>query len=322
MKTKKHLFTLLAAMMLLPTACSSESIKQEIDNGIDYLQSMKDIEEPGEEGKVITKTYQLKDFDRIDASFAFDIDYTQGEDYLVKMTGTETLLDRIEVTVEGGTLIMKNKKHNRRTNGKIHVVLTAPRLNSIDNSGALTFRTQNLNADNFSISNSGALKWISGNVDCTTLNIHNSGASNIKGNFRAAGNADVSNSGQMTLVGNVTSKKLLTYENSGADKHEGNLQSGEMTMKNSGASEWNTKVTTDNLTIKSSGATTATMTFKGGALTMTNSGSGKMNIHCDCKRLFVKNSGVSNIKFTGTADDAELKSSGIAKINSEELNRY
>ena len=231
------------------------------------------------------KTYYLKDFQGVQLSGAFHVTYTEGATYEVKVRADESMFDVIVLEVEKGVLVAKFKKQTTfNSSDKMpELMITAPKMNQITCSGACSFETAGLTADEFRVTASGATKLNLGTVHCQSAEITNSGATETN----------------LKLFASTTVK-----------------------MRNSGASKGKMEVEAVTFEVSNSGATNMDYTFLGNAVEVRNSGAGNSRMKVDCRSLHCTNSGVSNIEITGTADDVTLEGSGRSKVNVKGLNKY
>ena len=91
------------------------------------------------EGPVITKSFDLKDFDRIVINGQADAAFTQSDTYEVTLRAQENVFDYVDYRVEGTTLIleMKDKRTVRSTD--FDLTIKAPVLKSLEINGAADF---------------------------------------------------------------------------------------------------------------------------------------------------------------------------------------
>lgn len=108
--------------------------------GPEYVDQIRNLPEY----KTVDKTYDLKDFSKLDLSGATAVNYTQSKDFSVVAHGTQTALDRYSLSVEQGTL--KNSFTNVKEafcffcggfrTSALTIDITAPTLDEVDLSGA------------------------------------------------------------------------------------------------------------------------------------------------------------------------------------------
>lgn len=226
----------------------------------------------------------LRNFDRVENTVAVDIEYQQGGDYSVDITGDKELTNELQTYVTTDrTLVLKKKNSKKGWQGKVTMIITAPQINSIKNFGVLFFAAKSLSVDNMSIYNRGSLKTDVTSMKCRAICIENSGV--------------------FTQSGNLTAKETLTIENKGSLNFSGEIDAKAFTLKNSGVLK-------------------GKMKYKGEDATIYNKGSGRIEFDCDCRKLWCHNSGVATITLSGTADETEVKSTGVSKIDCTRLNRF
>ena len=121
MKTSKNFAVLIVMMSLILTSCN---VLGEHGNG-----------------NVIKQERNVKMFDAIDVSGAFDVLLSQGPTQSVFVEADENLMSIIMTEVVGGTLRIENKKpiHDSKC---MKVYITVPELKKIEISGAVDVETQ------------------------------------------------------------------------------------------------------------------------------------------------------------------------------------
>ena len=185
------------------------------------------------------KDYQLKGFDKLDMSSAFQIDVTQGSTFKVSVDAERSEdLEDLSVTISNGTLFAKYrdgkggwKWNNSRK--KVYFTIVMPNLKMVDFSGAtkskiagfndleeLTLKFSgaanseiNVKADKVKLDCSGASS-IKMNGNATKINFDVSGASNVNCYNFTAKDVDADISGASSVK--VNASKTLSVEASGA----------------------------------------------------------------------------------------------------------
>jgi hypothetical protein len=107
--------------------------------------------------ETVSRTYALKGFDRIHVSGVYEVRIVVGEDFAVEISGHERELDRAEVYVENGTLMLGQRRsewHLWRRQG-VRAVVSAPMLAGIKVSGVAEGVVSGIAADKFSAELSG-----------------------------------------------------------------------------------------------------------------------------------------------------------------------
>lgn len=91
------------------------------------------------EGEVISKSFDLKDFDAIQINGHADVVFTQSSTYEVTLMTQENIFDHVDFRVEGNTLILENKGKREVRAEVFDVIIQAPALKSIEVNGASDF---------------------------------------------------------------------------------------------------------------------------------------------------------------------------------------
>jgi hypothetical protein len=144
-------------------------------------------------GKRATEQRNISGFSRIEVSGSYDVFFTQGDEYNVRIEGDENLLEYVETEEHGDVLEISNRNgYNLRPKSGLKVFVTAPRIKQLEVSGSgnIVSRTQISSNDKIGISIGG-----SGNVTLNELDapeidteIGGSGSISLKGkteNFHA-----------------------------------------------------------------------------------------------------------------------------------------
>ena len=249
-----------------PTAKTNdydEELADGIVNTVD--KSLKSLEKNDEEkGESVSKTFSLKDFSKISSCGIANIYFTQEKSYKVKAEGTPALMEKLKINNDNGTLTIDYKKlKGHHEHAFMNIYISAPNLTYVELSGACAFEAKEINSSTFTTDFSGATKC------------------NI-----------------------------------------GLLKGKQTEFEFSGASRFNINVESDDLSIDNSGASNGVLKFKGNNIDIDNSGAGKLNIEVNCRTLKSDNSGASNITFTGTAEETKIENSGVAKTNTQGLNNF
>lgn len=143
MKTITLALTIIISILCL-TSCSGVS-KNTTDNDMTVMAGMTDNNE-------VEKTLNLGKFSGIKSEVSLDIHYTQGSKRSVRISARQDVIDQTDISVMDGVLVLKKKnddpeyKNNNEKN-KITMYLTAPDINSLENTGIMGFRTGTFNSD-------------------------------------------------------------------------------------------------------------------------------------------------------------------------------
>lgn len=182
-----------------------------------------------------TRTFSVRDFDRLDIGSALQINVRQGSSFAVSASGRKSDIDDLEATVTGGKLRVRYRDtrwNNNRKGAKIEI--TMPQLRGIDFSGASRSTVSGFrNQGNLDVEISGA-STSTVEIDATRLNLDLSGASNVTLTGKAetlAGEV----SGATSLKAADLKLKDASLEVSGASSVRVNV-TGKLNVDASGAS--------------------------------------------------------------------------------------
>ena len=139
-----------------------------------------DLSDIGErdKSKDITETYDFTDFDRIEAAGVYELDVEVGGDFSITISGAPEAMERVEVSVENGELILDEarRERGRRTwrNHGLTAVITLPALNGVDIAGIVDGDITGVDAEDFRADLSGVGDL---NIEgsCGTMNANVSG---------------------------------------------------------------------------------------------------------------------------------------------------
>ena len=164
-------------------------------------------------GVIKTQERPVGAFSEVEASGDIKLMVAQGDLKPVKLEGDENILSYIEVSQEGGKIIIKTREGvNLSPSGDISVYVTSPTYKSIDVSGSsdIIGQTKITNTDELSLQASGAGD-IKMDVDAPkiTAGISGSGSINLKGQAK---NLEIN----LTGAGHAYCYDLLT-ENTSVD---------------------------------------------------------------------------------------------------------
>lgn len=211
MKTGK----ILAASIILATlitGCARGNVVEIIED----VSSKALSQEKVDNGEVITKSYDLKDFSSFDTTNSIEVIVTKGDEYRVDVTTNEGIFDILDIKVEGNTLITGFKANTNPDNKKvlIEVVCTEVRAIDLSNSSSMDIQsTFKSNEDvNIDITNSASLK---GQLSGKDLNIKasNSASIDLTGSFNKA-TLEISNSADVDLTNTQINNAVLDLTNS------------------------------------------------------------------------------------------------------------
>jgi Protein of unknown function (DUF2807). len=204
-----------------------------------------------------TQNYNFGKITKIDASFIFKINLTEGNSKNVKIVCPDKLVDDIIVSYSFGELKLSKKNTNRRfvnrNNEKIEVYLQMEKINSIDLSGASELiATGYFYGDDVEIDCSGASSIVGLKIKGDEAELDFSGASNVEldGEFNTIElDASGASNGTLNLNGNY-----MYLDCSGASGYYINGNIKKITADISGASKTKMIGRTDYIKADVSGA--------------------------------------------------------------------
>jgi hypothetical protein len=170
-------------------------------------------------GKLAAWDFGYRDFTKVEAGYAFNIEIAAGDAYLVRITADDNLYDYIDISKSGDTLHLRLKPGYIYTSVTRRANITMPDLESLGLSGA-----SKATVDGFSSSHtvdfdlSGASQVDVRNFEAGNTNFGLSGASKASGNIEMAdGKFDLSGASSLELDGSADD---VDIQASGASKVE------------------------------------------------------------------------------------------------------
>lgn len=133
------------------------------------------------EGNVITRTYNVYDFNAISASTVCNINFVQTTDGTssLQIRSTERQLAKMKVEVKNGVLCL-NETRRKGDKDKVEVIITAPELNSVFSEGVGNFVIKNgLKTNVLKIKSSGVGSITINSLNCDNLIATLDGVGNI-----------------------------------------------------------------------------------------------------------------------------------------------
>lgn len=174
-------------------------------------------ERSAEQGR---RDFQVGAFEAVSLEGAHDVVVTVGGQPSVRAEGDAEALERLEISVENGSLRISSERRSgwswRRHRGRVTVYVTAPSLNAASIGGSGDMRIDRVQAEAFRASIGG-----SGNMEIAALQARRAAFSVAgSGNVRAAGQAEeadvsVAGSGDLALEGLATRRADVSIVGSG-----------------------------------------------------------------------------------------------------------
>lgn len=179
----------------------------------------------------VSKDYNLKGFTSITLQSVGDIIFTQSANYSCRVEGPAEYVEKTQVNVENGTLIISyaNKKSNKTKNLKLYI--SAPDLSKVQIAGVGNFTANEiLKLKNVTFQLNGVGNCNVKDLRCGDVTLILNGVGNLKLNVGCRSlNASVNGVGNITLSGKAETANLRR-DGVGNISHK-NLKCGNVTTK-------------------------------------------------------------------------------------------
>jgi|SRR5579884_3839444 len=156
-------------------------------------------------GATVSRNYQVGNFQKIEVAGPYNVEVRTGANPTVSARGSEKLLERTEVVVEGDKLLIRPQRTGGwfhfgwSNNGKAKFLVTVPELRGATIAGSGDIKVDQVHGDSFegTVAGSGGLNLGSANVQWLKLSIAGSGdvkaaAGKVQnGEYEIAGSGDV-----------------------------------------------------------------------------------------------------------------------------------
>jgi hypothetical protein len=231
-----------------------------------------------------TQKREVSTFDKIQASGAVNVIYTQSDTLSLSLKGREKDLDKVETKVEEGVLIISNKGSIA---GNVEVFVNNNRLTGIDATGACDVRSTNvIKTPSLNVRGSGASN-INLKVEVPSINCVLSGASNVdlKG---ASDELDAVVSGASTLKAYKLTTKNTKVSTSGAATAKV-FATDKLKASATGASDIRIKGDPKELSAEASSAANINRIKDGEKMGATDSGSDTTTYNLNKRKIMVIN---------------------------------
>ena len=167
------------------------------------------------EGAVVTKSFDLKDFDQIVINGHADVDFTQSSGYEVTVRTQENVLEWLDYKVEGNTLIIETKDHRDIRATDYNLVIQAPELKKLTVNGASDFNVDALRMDGdlyVEVNGAGDLDF--NRITCNSFSLEVNGAADA--NLTAIDilkklKVEVNGAGDVNITGNAMDVALEVH---------------------------------------------------------------------------------------------------------------
>ena len=215
---KKIVTLLLAAAVLLPLpSCRFIRVSEDFDEKMIGWSGDNSGERITASDNYITREAMAGEFHSLSCNLPGDVIYTPG-DCAVSIYAPDNVMERVSVSNENGTLVIKSNLNRIRNLKKITVNISSPVLESVSFNGAVDFNApQGITALDFSATVNGAgdleingLK--SGNA---SLNVNGAGDATISGIDCDDLQVAIAGAGDAVVSGRVSGKANLSISGAG-----------------------------------------------------------------------------------------------------------
>ena len=195
-------------------------------------------------GDVITHEFDYGDFTRLEVDYAFSVEITQADSYMIKISLDDNLFEYLDIGKSGDTLRITMQPGNIYSKTQQRAVITLPDLERLELAGA-------------------SKAYVDGFTSSHNLEIKISGASQVDISDVISGNAYLEISGASKIDGTFTMKDVV-FDVSGASSVTLEGSAEDMSLDASEASTINlSDLTLINAWINLSGASQATVNASG-----------------------------------------------------------
>jgi len=157
-----------------------------------------------------TQKYDLSGFSRVNVRFAMDVEIIQSETFGVSISGADSLIDDLNVYVEGDRLVLGYRFNIlsifTAPFTRAHAVISMPLIRELQVTGAaVAFIHGFSSAQDFTLNVAGASRVEIRDFNATNMNWDLSGACHIDGQLKLDGNSDmrISGASKINLRGSV-----------------------------------------------------------------------------------------------------------------------
>lgn len=162
-------------------------------------------------GPTVSRSYQVGNFQQVEAAGAYDVDIHTGSNPGVSARGPEKLLENIVVEVQGNKLLIHPRERHGfhfgwSHHGKATFTVTVPQLTAATLAGAGNLNIDNVSGDSFEATIAGSGDLAIGSVNLKSLKVSTAGAGDAKigsgqavsAEYTAVGAGDVDAAGVTT----------------------------------------------------------------------------------------------------------------------------
>lgn len=176
-------------------------------------------------GPTVSRNYQVGNFQQIEVAGPYEVNVRTGANAAVSGQGSEKLLDRTVVVVEGDKLVIHPEEHHGWFNfgwssGKATFTVTVPQLSAATIAGSGDIRVDHVQGDRFegAVAGSGGLNVDSVNVRALKLSIGGSGSAKAGSGKAQTADYGIGGSGDIEAGAVETQQAKVSIAGSGSVK--------------------------------------------------------------------------------------------------------
>ncbi|MBO4826391.1 MAG: DUF2807 domain-containing protein [Prevotella sp.] len=177
----------------------------------------------GRKGKVISKQFQLTEFEKINISGNIDVYYSQGERVSVRAEGDERILSSLSLNSDGHTLTISQKPYRLSWSvfrGGVKLYVSSPDLTGVSMSGNGDFEADGLvDTDELHVqlTGNGDIDFKKVICDKIFLNLTGNGDINVDEVTAGAANIQLTGNGDVEIGGRVRKFDMKKMGNGDVD---------------------------------------------------------------------------------------------------------
>jgi hypothetical protein len=177
-------------------------------------------------GATVSKNYSVGNFSAIEVAGPYDVEVRTGSNPSVSATGSERLLGRTTVAVQGDKLVIAPENNHGffhwgwTRHGKAHFVVTVPQLSGATIAGSGDIRVDKVSGNAFEgeIAGSGGIELASVEVQSLKLSIGGSGGVKAGSGHAKAADYEIAGSGGIDAGGIAAEQAKVSIAGSGSVK--------------------------------------------------------------------------------------------------------
>jgi Putative auto-transporter adhesin, head GIN domain len=177
-------------------------------------------------GATVSRNYQVGNFQQIEVAGPYDVAVRTGANPSVSAEGSQKLLDRTVVVVQGDKLVIHPQEHHGWFNfswsshGRTHFTVTVPTLSAATMAGSGDIHVDHVQGDRFegAVAGSGGLRVDSVDVGALKLDIGGSGTAKAGGGKAQTVDYSIGGSGDIDAAAVQAQQAKVSIAGSGSVK--------------------------------------------------------------------------------------------------------